>query len=160
MKMPASTLDRIEFDPDTLRGNRLRRFYSYWDGRRGTRAMPARRDIDPVDIPWMLGFVTLHEVLPDGGFRFRVDATHTANVFGVDMTGRTLDEYPSPEVREMIRASLTTVVESRVPLRRDLDFGAKFQNWRYERLILPLSDDGERVNMLFSAIDAAPTAED
>jgi hypothetical protein len=87
-----------------------------------------------------------------------VDATHTADVFGVDMTGRTLDEYPAPDVREMIRASLTTVIETRVPLRRDLDFGARFQNWRYERLILPLSDDGERINMLFSAIDAAPTA--
>jgi hypothetical protein len=106
----------------------------------------------------MLGFVTLHEVLPCGNFRFRVDATHTADVFGVDMTGRTLDEYPAPDVREMIRASLTTVIETRVPLRRDLDFGARFQNWRYERLILPLSDDGERINMLFSAIDAAPTA--
>lgn len=159
MKLPTSTLLDIEFDPDTLRGNRLRRFYSYWDGRRGTREMPARRDIDPVDIPWMLGYVTLHEVLPDGGFRFRVDATHTAGVFGVDMTGRTLDEYPSPDMREMIRDALTEVLETRIPQRRDLDFGTTFQNWRYERLILPLSDDGERINMLLSAIDAAPTPE-
>jgi len=159
MKLAASTLPDIEFDPDTVRGNRLRRFYSYWDGRRGLREMPARRDIDPVDIPWMLGFVTLHEVLPRGNFRFRVDATHTANVFGVDMTGRTLDEYPSPDVREMIRSSLTKVLETRIPLRADLDFGTRFQNWRYERLILPLSDDGERINMLFSAIDAAPTPD-
>lgn len=159
MKLPTTTLSPIEFDPDTVRGNRLRRFYSYWDGRRGVREMPARRDIDPVDIPWMLGFVTLHEVLQSGNFRFRVDATHTANMFGVDMTGRTLDEYPVPDVREMIRSALTTVLETRIPLRADLDFGARFQNWRYERLILSLSDDGERINMLFSAIDAAPTPD-
>lgn len=160
MRIPAITLPEPEFDPATLRGNRLRRFYSYWDGRRGRRAMPARRDFDPVDIPWMLGFVTLHEVLPGGDFLFRVDATNTASMFGIDMTGRTLAEYPVVSVREMIRRALTIVAETGRPLRSDLDYDSAHSHWRYERLILPLSDDGERPNMLFSAIDVAPATVD
>lgn len=158
MKLHADWNSRTDFDPDELRSKRLRRFYSYWSGRCGGREMPARRDIDPIDIPWMLGYVTLHDVLPDGGFRFRIDASHTAAMFGFDMTGRTLAEYPVPEVREMIRSSLVAVIETRQPQRKDLDYGTAFRHWRYERLILPLSDDGERIDILMSAIDVAPTA--
>ena len=45
--------------------------YRYWDGRRNGRRMPARRDIDPADIPGLLPHVSLiHK--PDGQFRFRL----------------------------------------------------------------------------------------
>ncbi|MBI3507483.1 MAG: PAS domain-containing protein [Proteobacteria bacterium] len=148
-----------DFDPASLRSKRLRRFFEYWNAKRGTREMPARGNIDPVEIPWLLGYVTLHEVLPEGGFRFRIDATHTANMFGFDMTGRTLAEYPDAQVREMIRSSLVAVLETRQPQRKDLDYGTSFRQWRYERLILPLSEDGARIDMLMSAIDVAPTGE-
>ncbi|MBI1244557.1 MAG: PAS domain-containing protein [Alphaproteobacteria bacterium] len=147
------------FRPDTIRSNRLRRFYTYWDARRGTRAMPARCDIDPTEVPWMLGYVSLHDVLPDGGFRFRVDASNTSAMFGIDMTGRRLDEYPIPDVRERIRSALETVVLTREPLRTDLDYATSFEKWRYERLILPLGTDGRVPDMLMSAIDVAPMHE-
>ena len=145
-----------ELDPNSVRSNRLRRFFGYWDGRRGQRMMPARSDIDPVEIPWMLGYVTLHDARPGQNFRFIIDGTRTAEMFGIDMTGRTVDEYPIPDIREMIRRTLATVVETRRPLRSDLDYGVKHQCWRYERLILPLGADGANVDMLMSAVDVAP----
>ena len=155
MIQPALALDNA-FQPDTIRSNRLRRFHAYWDARRGARAMPAHSDIDPVEIPWMLGYVSLHDVLPDGGFRFRVDASNTSAMFGIDMTGRRLDEYPDGEMRERIRRALETVVLIRRPLRSDLDYATAFNHWRYERLVLPLAADGATPDMLMSAIDVAP----
>jgi hypothetical protein len=142
-----------EFDPASLRSERLGRLYRYWDQRRGDRTMPARSDIDPIDMPWILGFLTLHDVLPEGGFRFRVDASYTATMFGIDMTGRPLDEYPIPAVRDMIRRSLDLVCATARPLRSDMDYGSAVRHWRYERLILPLASDGCRVDMLMSSID-------
>lgn len=155
MSLPALQLP-TPFDPDTIRSNRLRRFYAYWDARRGKRAMPARADIDPTEIAWMLGNVSLHDVLPDGGFRFRVDASNTSAMFGVDMTGRRVDEYPDADIRERIRAALETVVLTRAPLRSDLDYATPYETWRYERLVLPLGADGHTPDMLISAIDVAP----
>ncbi|MBL8808393.1 MAG: PAS domain-containing protein [Rhodospirillales bacterium] len=144
------------FDPDAIRSNRLRRFYAYWHARRLDRAMPARGDIDPTEMPWMLGYVSLHDVLPDGGFRFRIDASNTSAMFNVDMTGRRVDEYPVPEIRERIRTALETVVLTRQPLRSDLDYATRYDRWRYERLVLPLAADGRTPDMLMSAVDVAP----
>jgi hypothetical protein len=154
MSLPALQL-AAPFDPDTIRSNRLRRFHTYWNARRGKHAMPARGDIDPTEIPWMLGFLSLHDILPDGGFRFRVDASNTSAMFGVDMTGRRVDEYPDAEIRERIRAALEAVVLTRAPLRSDLDYATPYETWRYERLVLPLGADGRTPDMLMSAIDVA-----
>jgi hypothetical protein len=156
MLKPAGRPETPDFDPHQLRGARLRRLHEYWDQRRAGRTMPARADLDPVEMAFALGYVTLHDVLPEGGYRFRVDATQTAAMFGIDMTGRTLDQYPIPEIREMIRRSLDAVAASARPLRSDLDYGSPYRHWSYERLILPLSADGTRVDMLMSAVDIAP----
>jgi hypothetical protein len=121
--------------------------------------MPARADIDPTEMPWMLGYVSLHDVLADGGFRFRVDASNTSAMFGFDMTGKRVDEYPIADVRERIRAALETVVLTRRPLRSDLDYATAYEKWRYERLVLPLAADGATPDMLMSAIDVAPMRE-
>jgi hypothetical protein len=43
--MGSSTKDAIDANPV------LRALWSYWNERRGRRAMPSRKDIDPVDIP-------------------------------------------------------------------------------------------------------------
>src|SRR5258706_4642995 len=60
--------------------------YRYWDGTRNGRLMPARRDIDPADIPALLPHVSLiHK--PDGQFRFRLVGSAAAEQFGRDLTG-------------------------------------------------------------------------
>ena len=40
----------------------LRRLYLYLDEKRGARAFPARRDIDPLDFPYLLGWILLLDV--------------------------------------------------------------------------------------------------
>jgi hypothetical protein len=47
-----------------LSAPRLRQAFAYWRGKLAGRAMPARRDIDPVDVPTLLSYVMLADVLP------------------------------------------------------------------------------------------------
>ena len=47
----------------TITDARLRALYEYWMEKRGDRAMPARADIDPTEIPDLLPIVGLADVI-------------------------------------------------------------------------------------------------
>src|SRR5579885_2176177 len=53
-----------------LEDQRLVRLYRYWDAKRQGRPYPARRDIDPLDFPYVLGQMMLIDVAYDP-LRFR-----------------------------------------------------------------------------------------
>lgn len=138
---------------DQLESPSLRRFYEYYREKAGTRPFPARRDLDPVDFAYALGDITLIDVAYDPlRFSFRLDGSRHVERFGFDLTGRSLDEFPYPEMRQAIYEGYRDVVERREPRRdfRDLESSGRW--FRYETIILPLSDDGEHINMLISAI--------
>src|SRR4051794_34289618 len=56
---------------DGIRAARLQRLHPYWTERKGDRRMPARRDIDPLDFPYLLGNIMLLDVVGEPP-RFRV----------------------------------------------------------------------------------------
>ncbi len=112
--------------------------------------MPAPRDFDPADIAWAADFLSVHEVRPGGEFRFRIDAPHTANIFGTDMTGKSLADYSDPRVRELIRRSLLQVLETRAPVSQMRDITVSLWRWEYEILLVPLSADGHSVDTVYS----------
>jgi PAS domain len=69
-------------------------FYEYWLRKGAGRAMPARADIDPLDIPQLLANVFLIDVVPGTPrrFRFRLVGTRITELEG-EMTTRFLDEF-------------------------------------------------------------------
>jgi hypothetical protein len=131
----------------------LRRFFEYYIEKRGGRAFPSRRDIDPLDFTYALGDITLIDVAYDPlRFTFRLDGSRHVERFGFDMTGRSLDAFPYPEMRQAIHDSYRAVIEHGGPLRyyRDLESSGRW--FRYETLLLPLSSDGKTIDMIVSAI--------
>src|SRR3546814_4653792 len=52
--------------PEGIEDSRLQRLAAYWDSCRAGRAMPARADIDPLDMGYLLGNLALVEVRPGG----------------------------------------------------------------------------------------------
>ncbi len=61
--------------------------YRYWREKCGKRIMPARRDIDPAEIPALLPYVSIiHKV--EGKFRFRLVGSAVARQFGRDLTSK------------------------------------------------------------------------
>jgi hypothetical protein len=132
----------------------LRRLYEYWDAARRGRPMPARADIDPVEFGWALGNLSLIDVLPDGRFRWRLDGTNIVDFFRCDMTGKELDAYPHADAVGRMRENFGKAVETRAPHYFVSRYDTDRRSWRYQTLVLPLSDDGETVNMLLQMLAA------
>ena len=127
----------------------MRRLYDYWDGLRGLRSFPARTDVDPLDIPFILGSALLVDVLPTPrSFRIRLHGTDLANRMGKELTGRMLTDHPDEAFRERAADSFTIVATTGRPFHSQRDRIIGSQVHRYETLMLPLSDDGRRVDTL------------
>lgn len=138
------------FDPAAISGPSLRRLFQAWQAAAGSARMPTPDALPPESIAWARDALSVHDVLAGGAFRFRADAPDTASLYGVDMTGRTLDEYPEPRVREVIRRTLLRVVNARAPVRDMRDITVSLWRWEYEILLVPLSRDGETVDTIYS----------
>ena len=127
----------------------LQRLYDYWDARRRDGRLPCRADVDPIEIPFVLGNVLLVEVLRSPmRFRIRLHGTHLVQRAGYDLTGRMTEELPNTEFRTLARKSFTQVAAEGTPLlsKRDRELAGK--SYRYESLMLPLANDGAEVDML------------
>lgn len=145
--------DQLTAFASAMRSDVLRRLVAHWQRMRGDRRMPARADFDPLDVRFAIGYISLIEVHRDPvRFYFRLDGTKQVDLFGVDCTRRYLDEAMPKEHVAMAVASYTDVVEHAVPRyhRRQITFHQRLID--YEVVILPFSNDGERVAMLMTGI--------
>jgi hypothetical protein len=142
----------MAFDPSIIRDTRQKRFHEYWREKAGGRDMPRRADLDPVDFAWMLGWVTLVEPLPDGDWRFVVDGSNVAALFGNDMTGKRVSEYPLPAVRDVLSTTFAAAAAARGPYFLTYDIEHDLRRWRYDGLLLPLCDESGSINRLISTI--------
>ncbi len=131
----------------------IRDFYALWRALRRGRLVPSRADFDPVAIRAYLPNVFMIDV-EDGGarFRYRLCGTAVAEVYG-DFTGRYVDEFVSPDFRDTAIARLRDVA-----LRFHVHYLVQALTWqdrpyiRYRRLLMPLSDDQRRANILLGIV--------
>lgn len=125
---------------------------AYWRAKRGDRAMPSRRDIDPVELRSLLPHLQLIEIVADR-FRYRLIGTALVEAMGRDYTGRYPDDlFEGPrakmitDVYEAVRARQEPMfLRSRYMTTKDIDLVAN-------RLYLPLAEDGRAVNMILGAL--------
>jgi hypothetical protein len=140
------------WSPDLLAGCHasLRRLYGYWDAQRGARAMPARSDIDPIDLKAFLPVLILIDVVPDARrYTYRLVGTHEVEMRGRDPTGKSILEAYYGESAEDTIFYLDRVVQTREPvLYRGTYQPLTTRTQRDDVLFLPLSKDGEAVNMI------------
>jgi hypothetical protein len=137
----------------------LRRLFDHWRGLAreidGVWTLPQPRMLDPVAIKWALGWISLIDVKgvpPDCGFHYAIDGTWQAERYGFDMTGKSLDAFPEPETRALIRESYLDVAASAQPRAHLRDLVLDGRRRRYEVLLLPFGEDG-RVTRLAVALD-------
>lgn len=122
--------------------------YIYWAACRGARAMPARADLDPVEMKPFLPHLMLFDVLGDR-FRYRLVGTQVVRDFGRDITGSFLGgNNPQQPFAADVTGIFLRVRDSATPL---FTIGhhqtADGVTHSVSRLLLPLGQDG-RVNMI------------
>lgn len=126
---------------------------SYWR-RIGDGGLPSRSDMDPAHITRILGNVMLVDVERSPiRFRMRLCGTVVDRLFGHDFTGCYLDELTAEYFERDVLLDYADVVTTRRPhfLQRTVAKGDGV--WlAYQRLLLPLSDDGKDVDMLFGGV--------
>ncbi len=131
----------------------LKRILDLWNDKRAGRALPAREDFDPIEMPYALGYLSLFDV-EEAPRRFwcRLDGTRQVELFGIDCTGRYLDACFSADYAALAHASFSAVVDQARPLYhlRQVPYGGRLI--RYEVAMLPLSRGCERVDMLMVAL--------
>ena len=136
----------------SIKDDGLRRLYQYWDGKRAGRRFPARVDIDPLDFPYILGWVALLDVSYNPlRFRYRLHGSELVEYHGVDMTGKFLDEHPREELRQRFQRGYASAIEQRGPTHASYDRVVDDRLRGFESLRLPLSSDGTTIDVLMIA---------
>lgn len=146
---------------DTIVNPRLQRLYGYWCERRGDRRFPARADIDALDLTFLMGNMILVEIVAGErlGFRIRLHGTNLVQRAGYELTGKMLNELPISQFRQLAMDTFTHVATTGKPFRVYRDRVLDDRTHRYETVMLPLSSDGERVDMLLVGLIYADEGE-
>ena len=125
--------------------------FSYWNSLKGEAPAPARRSIDPGHMKRLLPTVSLLDVLRGDGldYRVRLAGTGLYNVYGREITGRTLADIYNSAAAEYWRHELGKVVRDGKP-----GVGIHNLSWRGAShlsivwLRLPLMNEAGEVNMI------------
>lgn len=139
-------------DPDFIAAchERIRDIYYYWDEKRAGRLMPRRADLDPLEFHRLLPDVGLVDVVPDERrYVYRLIGTNEAQMRGRDPTGLSVKEAYFGRSVQSVYANYDRVVQERRPIiDRDSGRTSDDRYISHETIFMPLSDDGETVNMV------------
>lgn len=145
---------------------------AYWnnkrpDGQPGERAgertgeraggrLPARGDVDPLEIPGLLPNLLLIDVGQEPetpSLIVRLAGTLIVERYGEDYTGRDLREINFGDQRERVIADFEACIASAAPhLAKRHFWNTAGVHLSMERLILPLASDGQTVDKLMAGL--------
>jgi hypothetical protein len=130
----------------------------YWDFKRGTRLMPARRDIRLHEVPAALPMMMLLDVQPKPlDFRVRFIGVGLKLRLGTDLTGRSITTIPAMRPETRAWATYETAVRERRAQFIEVPFMGPDKAMRIAQdMIAPLADDGETVDGIFAVLDWTP----
>jgi len=127
---------------------------NYWCAKRKGRAMPTRKDIDPLELRRLLPNIYLIDVVNPSLYRYRLIGTTISNRLRGDATGSFADEAMFGEHAHLIIDMYDHVVESQSPIiNRARSFWTEVDWLNYTSVLMPLSADGEKVTMMLGVMD-------
>lgn len=149
--LPASNTDggadraRSGHDSGAIGSALVQELHRYWDGKRQGRAMPRKADIDPSEMKPLLPYLLLADFAAEPfRLRYRLVGTEIVAIYGVDFTGRWLDELDfGDQVEGGWPAQYRRVFDTCRPLFGDARLTAVSGiEMDYAFGLFPLSDDG------------------
>jgi hypothetical protein len=145
-----------ELDFERAELNALR---GIWREKTKVKPIASRADFDARTIKPYMRNLSIMDVVDEAGvrrYRYRYMGSAIVEVFG-EQTGRYIDEFISPDRMARWRAAHDLVVVSGRPIRFVVNYASpQISYLSSECLMVPLSEDGERVNMLMSFVYLGP----
>lgn len=140
-------------DSSEIADARLCRLYEYWNEKRGDRPAPTRREIDPVEIPDLLGFINIFEVQEEPrDFKVRLNGCEVAEMLGQEITGKYCSSVISGPDAVRCKIAFDICVDQRRPAIVETSLAFCGKPYVGQTIVaLPLSSDGERVDMIITA---------
>lgn len=136
-------------DPADIEDRYLGHFVELWAAVRGRDRVTRKTSLPPEVIGPAQPDVTLIEVRPDG-FWFRQIGSRIRALHARDYRGHSLDEVEPAAFRDTVQVDYRACVRSGVPGYNRIVTRTGGQPFIYERVLLPLSRDGQRVDWLLA----------
>jgi hypothetical protein len=146
---PQGPIPESELDP------RLKGLLDYWRGKCSPGRLPARADIDPLELKSLLGNINLIEAVRQSDdtrrFRYRLFGTEFVFYHGGDLTGQWVDEIGNPVYRQQLVSLYEQVVATGATPMLSYDYILDSRRHRFQAVILPLASDGREIDMILSS---------
>ena len=130
-----------------LRHPKLLSLYAFWLEQCAGAPLPLAASLNPAELrPW-LGNLLIMDVVRGADFVYSYYGQSFADAFGQDRVGQSIARLPEPQ-GDILRAEYDKVRTGAKPVARvySADFDGVPSTW--ERLVLPLSEDGATVSKL------------
>lgn len=136
-----------------IRNTELQSLYRYWLNARSGPGMPRRVDIDPLEMVRWLPHLYLVDVLPDGGYFYRLAGEEIRHLYGCRVGGRRLEEVFDGTIRELKVNLLNRVrLDRRVVYCQNSFLNHSNAYATVDRLLLPLVDESDRVSQILGCV--------
>jgi hypothetical protein len=145
-------LDPIPASRD-IRDRNILQFLQYWRGMCRNGNVPKRVDIDPVEVPQLLKYIVLMDVIDNGAdFRFRLIGGHTVEMVGVNPTGRLLSDFVGDNnFGDFTQRLHRLMMDWQVPIHNGGSHRTAYGTTHTcERISCPLSEDGRTISTIAS----------
>jgi hypothetical protein len=146
---PGAKFIDAPWDPD------LRALHKLWLAKCGYRQLPSRADFDPSEFKSLLPDFFIYNVGPtEGSFTVRLIGERLQDFIGTNVRGKSAGSAFQPEGTTALVRILDLAVEQRVPIFRigRAYFSRDRSYQQFEACLLPVSADGETVNMVLGAV--------
>ncbi|HYD31068.1 MAG TPA: PAS domain-containing protein [Azospirillaceae bacterium] len=142
-----------------IRHPELDSLYAFWHQNCPDGGIPMSSDMEPADLRRWLGHMLIMDVVAvkiddaapsEKNFRYAYYGRSLAEAFGENRLGQTLERLPGNQ-RKILESEYELVRLSGEPMHRvyTADFDGVERTW--ERLVLPLTGDGESVDKILVA---------
>ena len=129
--------------------------YDYWNGLRGARSAPDRRDIDPTKIKGALANTFILELNEDNEFAFRLAGSHLCTAYCRELKGRSFTRLWHARDRDAMETLVRAVTEDHaVALVTFQGTTAIHTKTSFETILLPVRHNGSTQSRLLGAMTA------
>jgi hypothetical protein len=154
-----SNLNPAEPVADTVRNARLRAILRYWAEKSAGRAMPFRRQIDPIEISSILPIALLADVTPSGA-RMRLLGSEATDAYGSETRHCLIADIQLGEFTVVWEGAFSRVVQSARPAYATGTYRRGAELCRIETVLTPLTADGSSISQIFGGLLIRPIARD